>query len=275
MLVGVIGAGAAERPTARQVIERIQKNVGVPWQTPTVDTFKAGNPDTPVTCIVTTFMATEDVLERSVAAGCNFVITHEPTFYNHEDRTEQFAGDPVYAAKQDYIAKHGLVVFRFHDHWHMRRPDGIQEGMIAALGWDHFRNPQDPSLFTVPHTTLAGLAAAIAGKLQIRALRYVGDPAMPVTKIALLPGAAGEMSHIKALERDDVEVLVAGEAREWETVPWVQDAVAQGRHKALILMGHVVSEEAGMDECARWLRTFITEVPIRFLPAGEPFHTVR
>jgi hypothetical protein len=34
--------------TARQVIERIQKNVGVPWQGQTVDTFKAGNPDTRV-----------------------------------------------------------------------------------------------------------------------------------------------------------------------------------------------------------------------------------
>jgi hypothetical protein len=35
---------AQDRITAHQIIERIQKNVGVPWTTPTVDTFKAGNP---------------------------------------------------------------------------------------------------------------------------------------------------------------------------------------------------------------------------------------
>ncbi|HLN00503.1 MAG TPA: hypothetical protein VK335_14550 [Bryobacteraceae bacterium] len=45
-----LAAFAQSNPlTARQVIERIQKNVGVPWRAETVDTFKAGDPDTPVT----------------------------------------------------------------------------------------------------------------------------------------------------------------------------------------------------------------------------------
>ena len=48
----------ANRLTARQVIERIQKNVGVAWRSQTVDTFKAGDPDTPVTGIAVTMMAT-------------------------------------------------------------------------------------------------------------------------------------------------------------------------------------------------------------------------
>ena len=30
-----------------------------------------------------------------------------------------------------------------------------------------------------------------------------------------------------------------------------------------------------MEYCARWLKTFITEVPIEFLPAGDPFWTPR
>ncbi len=59
--------------TAQQVIERIQKNVGVPWTTPTVDTIKAGDPNEPVTGIATTMMATLDVLERASAEGKNLV----------------------------------------------------------------------------------------------------------------------------------------------------------------------------------------------------------
>src|SRR5271165_2227436 len=78
------------RLTVRQVIERIQKNVGVPWKAQTVDTFKAGDPDTPVTGIATTMMATYDVLRRAAASGKNLIITHEPTFYNHEDKTADF-----------------------------------------------------------------------------------------------------------------------------------------------------------------------------------------
>ncbi|SPF41129.1 hypothetical protein SBA4_2650004 [Candidatus Sulfopaludibacter sp. SbA4] len=40
--------------TAGRVIERIRKNAGVPWGTETVDTFKAGGPDTRVRGIATT-----------------------------------------------------------------------------------------------------------------------------------------------------------------------------------------------------------------------------
>jgi len=51
-----------KRPTAREVVPAIQKNVGVPWNSETIDTFKAGNPDTTVTGIAVTMMATLDLL---------------------------------------------------------------------------------------------------------------------------------------------------------------------------------------------------------------------
>lgn len=77
----------ASRPTAAEVVERIKKNVGVPWRESTVDTFKAGDPSTPVTGIAVTMMATLDVLGRAAARGDNLIITHEPTFYSHLDTT--------------------------------------------------------------------------------------------------------------------------------------------------------------------------------------------
>src|SRR5438309_1559978 len=70
--------------TARELVSQIQKQVGVEWQKDTVDTFKAGNPDTVVTGVAVTMMATMDVLQRASAQGLNFVITHEPTFYAHQ-----------------------------------------------------------------------------------------------------------------------------------------------------------------------------------------------
>jgi putative NIF3 family GTP cyclohydrolase 1 type 2 len=47
--------------------------------------------------------------------------------------------------------------------------------------------------------------------------------------------------------------------------------IASGRKKAMIVMGHVVSEQSGMKYCAEWLKTFIPEVPIDFIAAAEPF----
>lgn len=260
--------------TARQVVERIQTQVGVPWKTDTVDTFKAGNPDAPVTGIAVTMMATLDVLQRAAASGNNLIITHEPTFYNHLDKPDDLAegeSDPVLAEKRAFIEKHGLIVWRFHDQWHARRPDGIQAGMVHALGWEKFQDPANEHLFTVPPTTLAELAAAIRGRLQIRAMRVVGNPEMKVTRVAMSPGAAGFGREARALEMKDVEILVLGETREWETVEYVADAVTEGKHKALIILGHIPSEQAGMEECTRWLKGFVTEVPVNFVPSLEPF----
>ena len=196
--------------TARAVIERIQQKVGVPWRAQTVDTFKAGDPETTVTGIATTFMATYDVLQRAAASGKNLVITHEPTFYNHEDQTKDFADDPVYAAKAAFINQHKMVVFRFHDHWHARRPDGIMAGVIEALGWEKLRAP-DQRGFILPSTTLDGLARDLRDRLKIRAMRVIGDPKLAVTRVAYSPGFTSLQGAMRSLSRPDVDVLVLGE----------------------------------------------------------------
>ncbi|MDF2770899.1 MAG: hypothetical protein K0S86_392 [Geminicoccaceae bacterium] len=266
-------AVAQSRLTARDVVERIRQNIGVPWADQTVDTVKDGDPATPVSGIAVTMMATLDVLQRAAAAGANLVITHEPTFYDHLDRIDvlERENDAVAAAKRAFIRDHRVVVVRMHDHWHRRRPDGIAVGMSRALGWDQYRRPESELLFTLPTTTLGALGRDIRQRLQARTLRVVGDSTLRVTNVALAPGFAGFQTHRHALQRDDVEVLVIGEAHEWETVEYVADAIAAGRKKALIVIGHIPSEQAGMEDFARWLEKLVPEVPVRFVPAADPF----
>ncbi len=275
VLSSVVGAAApAKRITARELVAEIQKNVGVEWQKETVDTFKAGNPDAPVTGVAVTMMATMDVLQRASAKGLNFVITHEPTFYAHLDTPEGMPeSDPVWAEKRAFIEKHGMAVWRFHDHWHMRKPDGIEAGMVRSLGWEKFQRPDNQYLFVLPETTVRKLAVEVAKKLDSPVVRVVGEPEMKVTKVGFSPGAAGFQMETQALERDDVQVLLVGETREWETVEYAADAVTEGRDKALIVIGHVPSEQAGMEECTRWLKGFVKEVPVEFVPAKQPFWT--
>ena len=267
------GSGQGDRLTSRQVLERIRTNIGVPWSEQTVDTFKDGDPDAPVTGIAVTMMATLDVLQRASAAGANLIISHEPTFYGHLDQLEPLekANDAVTAAKRAFIREHKLVVIRMHDHWHRRKPDGIEMGMIRALGWERFRRPESEFLFTVPETSVNDLAAAIRGKLGSATLRVVGDPQLKVTKVALAPGFAGFPVHAMALRSNDVEVLVIGEAHEWETVEYVADAIAAGQRKALVVVGHIPSEQAGMEDFARWLEPLVKGVPVTFVAAKDPF----
>ena len=75
----------ATRVTAQEVVDRIKANIGVEWRSDDVDTFKAGDPSTIVTGVVTTSMATLDVLQKAVQAGANLIITAAPTFYSRAD----------------------------------------------------------------------------------------------------------------------------------------------------------------------------------------------
>jgi hypothetical protein len=69
----------------------------------------------------------------------------------------------------------------------------------------------------------------------------------------------------------NVEVLLVGKTREWETLEYAADAVSEGKKKTLIIIGHVPSGKAGMEECARWLKTFVKNVPIEFVPTKQLF----
>ena len=261
--------------TANEVIERIKKNVGLEWRADTVDTIKGGgDPNTKITGIAVTMMATMDVLQRAVAKNENLIITHEPTFFDHLDVSTQVPqgdNDSVFAAKRKFIEDHHLVVWRFHDYWHMRKPDGILTGVIRKLGWEKYQDAKNPYLFTIPETTVARLSEDLKKKLGLVAMRVVADRDMKVKRLALSPGSAGFTREAGALEMPDIDLLIVGETREWETVEYVADAIAEGRHKALIVLSHVPSEQPGMDECTTWLKTFVTEVPVEFVPTKDPF----
>jgi putative NIF3 family GTP cyclohydrolase 1 type 2 len=262
---------AAAQLSARQLVERIRNHVGVPWQTKTVDRILAGDPNTAVRGIAVTMMATLDVIERAVAAGKNMIITHEPTFYVHEDTTQEIQNDPTLKYKLDFIRKNNVAVFRFHDHWHAHQPDGIAVGMMHELGWEKNVDPTSPTSFLFSGQPLAQFCQGMQDRLKDRTMRVVGKPAMPVKRVAVKWGAADRLTTIPLFARPDVDVLVVGEAREWELVEYAQDSITAGNQKALIVLGHVLSEQGGMKYCTEWLKSFVTDVPIEFVPAREPF----
>jgi putative NIF3 family GTP cyclohydrolase 1 type 2 len=273
--------------SAADVIDRIKKNIGVDWKVDTVDTIKAGDPATVVSGVVTTAMASMTVLRQAVDSGANLVITSEPTFYGRSDARTPPAGrgggrgaasspdvpppaDPVYAAKNAFIEKHGLVVFRLNEHWRLRRPDPFVLGLASALGWSGRVVAPDTARYSIAADSLNALAGEIKKKLGSRGgMRVVGDPQTRVQTVALLPGSTPIAAALDALPAADV--IVAGEVREWESVEYARDVAFSGHRKGLVLLGRVVSEEGGMSECARWLATLVSEVPVRHVSAGDPY----
>lgn len=255
--------------TAGEIITRIKSNINTGWNGGPIDSLKSGGPHVKVTGIATTFMATMEVLKKAKAQNINLIITHEPTFYNHYDDRKPLQDDPVQSGKLKFIAENNLVVWRFHDHWHTIQPDGINKGMIEKLGWEKYHLDQS-LIFDLPPTTLNELSQWIAKKFNTSTVRVVGDPGMKIEKVGLVPGSYPSIAQITMLRKKEVDAIIVGESREWETVEYTRDANELGFKKGLIIMGHADSEEAGMDYCAKWLSNFIDEVPVTFIAAGNP-----
>lgn len=256
--------------TARQIIERLRAGVGVPWREPTVDAFKAGDPDTVVTGIATTVMATLGVLRQAAAAGCNLIITHEPTFYAANDVPGARAADPVYLAKKAFIDEHRLVVWRFSDHWLARKPNEFTTALAETLGWTSGRSRDTDSIFTVPASTLGSAAAHVRTRLGVRGgMRAIGKADSSIRRIAISPGTTSLLGAVESLQQADL--IVSGEPREWETVEYVFDTAFAGTPKSMIAVGRIVSEEPGMRACAAWLRTLVREVPVEAIAVGDPY----
>jgi putative NIF3 family GTP cyclohydrolase 1 type 2 len=261
--------------TAGEVLERIRSHVGMPWLSPTmkttVDNIVGGDANTVVKGIATTTMATIEVLRQALAGGFNMVISHETPYYLHTDKTDDIKGDATLEYKLDFIRKNNIAILHMHDHWHHRSPDGSATGMVREMGWQEFVDSRDPKKFTFPGQSLEHFTRGLQEKLQLRCIRVVGRPSMQVSGVYGNWGYVKRELGIQLLSRPDVDTLVTGETVEWEVVPYVQDMIASGQKKALVLLGHVNSENGGMRYCAEWLRDFITEVPIGFIPAPEPF----
>ena len=240
----------------------------------TVDTFKTGDPEQQVTGVATTFLANCEVIEQAIQLGANLIITHEPTFYNHLDDTGWLSEDAVYQAKRRLIDEHNLMIWRFHDYWHMHNPDGILTGVLKELGWEAYASPEMPYFCHIPSMPLRQLAVTLKDRLGAGPVRLVGDLDMVCQKIGLALGAAGGEMQIQAFKFGDLDVVVCGEIHEWETSEYVRDAVYQGNRKALIVLGHAASEQAGMKWLADWLPPRFPGLPITYIPVNSPFHWV-
>ncbi len=259
--------------TGREVVDLIRKNIGVPWNDQSFrDTFKVGNPDATVKGIATTVMATFGMLKRANEAGLNMIISHEDTYWNDRDDTKDLTSNPLYKLKTEYVQKNDMIVWRMHDHMHSMQPDYTVVGSLRSVGvkgGEHVG--MHPPAMTIPETTLGEFASQVKRLTGSRAFRCVGDPKAKVSRILLGPGYATPVMTA------DADVVIGGEQQEadgaFDNVGYVADAAALGMPKGVIMLGHVVSEQPGMEDLAKWLGTFIKDVPIQFVPADEPFWT--
>jgi putative NIF3 family GTP cyclohydrolase 1 type 2 len=255
--------------TIQDVIDLILKEIPEAPFKETVDTIKSGSAANKVSGIVTTMFATVNVVREAIKLNANFIIAHEPTFYNHLDDVKWVENNKVVAQKQELLAKHNITVWRFHDYWHTYKPDGIFYGVLKKLGWQNYL--QADKGITLPATTLKNIALQLKSKLGIAHVRVIGDFSKTCEKIVLIPGAAGGQTQVSVAEKFAPDLLIVGELQEWETAEYIRDARSLGRNISLIILGHVESEEPGMEWLVDWLQPKIPAIQVTHIASQSPF----
>lgn len=256
--------------TVQDIIDLILKEGNLQPINDTVDTIKAGSAFQVVTGIVTTMFPTINVIEEAAKLNANFIIAHEPSFYNHRDDTQFVKNNAVLKQKQDLLAKHNITIWRFHDYCHSLKPDAISYGVAKKAGWLPYYKTEDVILM-IPSVSLKELVNHLKSSLNISHVRIIGDLNQQCEKIALLPGAAGGQEQISIVEMNKPDVLIVGEISEWETGEYIRDEKSFGGKTALIILGHSASEEPGMEWVAEWLQPKIPAIKITHLTSGDPF----
>ncbi|HEX4373462.1 MAG TPA: Nif3-like dinuclear metal center hexameric protein [Puia sp.] len=256
--------------TVQDVMGIILKEIpGAPFAK-TVDTIKSGSASNKVSGIVTTMFATVKVIEEAAKLNANFIIAHEPTFYNHEDDINFVANNEIVKEKQALLQKHNITVWRFHDGWHAYKPDGILHGVLKNTNWLQYYEP-GKRVIKIPAMSFENVIAHLKSSLGIEHLRVIGNMNQMCERIVIIPGAAGGETQIGIVEKEKPDILIVGELREWETAEYIRDGQLLGAKTSLIVLGHSQSEEPGMEWLVDWLQPKVPELKITHIASGNSF----
>lgn len=241
----------------------------------TVDQLYNGSLASPVERIGVCFMPTIHVIKRALDLQIDLLVCHEGLFYSHQQQNIH-KDDWLSQEKKKIIADSSLAIFRYHDYAHRGKQDFITEGLLHALNWNKQVTHQTPvaSIVQLPKQSLQELIKYIQTQLHIHTIRYIGDLYLEVSKVACLVGyRGGGQTAIPQFVHEDVDVVLYGEGPEWETPEWIRDRNEIGAGKAGVILGHVESEEPGMEYITTLLQRKFNELSINHIPSNNNIQT--
>ena len=257
--------------SAQQIADKIRTIMGPAWNPASYrDTFKMGDPGTPVNGVASCFMSTFDVIKRAHEKGLNFVITHEPTIWTDADLLPPVKNDPLYKLKLEYVNDNKMVLWRTHDSWHKMQPEPMNAAQNKKLGWDKYALASDPKTCQLPPISLRDVVGQYAQKVPTESVRLIGKPDLVVKSLTHCGHSCDQ--NIVGLEKYDATISI--EAREFETAEYGRDFVASGGKGAMIIASHESGEENGMEYFTSWFKEHLPGIHIEFIPTTDRLWTL-
>jgi len=247
----------------------------------------AGDGDATVRGVALLADPTLAALKAAVTAGASLILSPETPFYARPADPAAASGpfaamtasavaalheSPAYKAKQAFIAEHGLAVYRLAPR--TGEHDVSAEALAARLGWTAHRLPGEHPIYAPPGLTVAGLIQLAHTRLGASGgLRFIGDPAMALRSVLVVPGTAEVVSTTQALRH--AHALLTGDVREWEIVTYVRDSIDAGLAKAMVATGRILSEQPFVERCALAVRHAFPLLPLHHPVQADPFWRIQ
>ena len=242
------------KPLVAGDVAEYLRSIAPPWEYPddTVDTFKAGGPDTPVIGIAVAWLPFTWALERAVELGCSLFVTHEPTYYDHWDSREELFELAIPAERRRRLEEWGMAVLRCHDLWD-RYPDvGITTSWAAFLGLERLVDHSEYArLYEIEPTTARNFAEQVArhtAQLGQPGVHLIGDPDRRIETVCVGTGAISPYLELVARFEPDL-VVCSDDGMDY----WRDGAFAVDGGPPIVVAHHGVTEEPGVARLAAHL----------------------
>lgn len=202
--------------------------------------LQVGDPSWPVERVLVSLGVSMPVVEEAAAKGCQMVLAHHPLIFR-----------PLVSVRLD--EETGAIIARCLElrlavgvaHTNLdQAAGGLNDWLAAALGLvevEPLAGPDEGGPAAMGRMgrlatgmPLAQWAEEVGRRLGVPALRYVGDPATPIERVACLGGAGA--GAIKAAARAGAHCFVTGDVKFHEAL----EALALGL--TLVDPGHFGSE---------------------------------
>jgi dinuclear metal center YbgI/SA1388 family protein len=209
-----------------------------------------GDRQRPVERLMTCLTVTPQSVAEAIDEGAQLIVTHHP-FPFHAAR--RFTSDTVEGRLMLDIVSGGIAVYSPHTSFDSAS-DGINQRLGAGMGLSNLAplvaDGDDATAGTGRQGTIDGANLAELGRrcaafLNVAGVQVVGAPDLPVKRVAVACGSAGEL--LEVARQAGCDCFVTGEARFHGCLQ------AEAYGMSLILTGHFASERFAVEALAKLL----------------------
>lgn len=247
-------------------VQKYLQSLAGSWEYPsdTVDTFKAGTPETPVTAIAVAWLPFTWALEQAHELGCSLFITHEPTFYDHRDSREELFEMDIPAARRAWLEDKGMAVIRCHDLWDRHPTTGITDAWATFLGLENLIDTNEFSrLYEIEPTTARDFARRVAtstAPLGQPGVQLVGDGDREIKTVCIGTGAISPYLELVPRFQPDL-VICTDDGLDF----WRDGSFAVDGGPPIVVVHHGVTEEPGVANLATQMAGAFPQVAVHHI----------